>query len=81
LGRIRASSSEWRQYYERATRLRCLRGDPFRKIWRRRRILGRVGKCGATCAAVFAFTVIVVGGLWLSDHVSVRPIIDMLVVR
>ena len=77
MGRIRASSSEWRQYYERAARIRCLRGDPLRQLLRRRIVVGRIGKCMATCLAGFTFAVLVIGCLWLADHLTARAIAEV----
>ena len=72
--RVRASSSEWRQYYERAERARCRRGDPFERILRRRRALGRIGNGVAACALMVALCALVFGAVWLSDNVSWQAI-------
>ena len=74
--RVRASSSEWQQYYERAERARCRWGDPFERILRRRRALGRIGRCATCCFLVAAFFALVMGALWLSDNVSWQSIAD-----
>lgn len=77
MGRIRATSSEWRQYYEKAARFRCLHPDPVLRMLRRRKVLGRIGTCGASCAIVFTFAVLVVGSLWLWNHLNLKPVAEM----
>lgn len=53
--RRRASSSEWRQYYERADRVRAIVGDPFRAhitraIARKRLLIISCTVCGVVMA-------------------------------
>ncbi len=80
MGRIRATSSEWRQYYERAARFRCLHPDPILRMFRRRKVLGRIGKCGASCAVAFTFAILVIGTLWLWGHLNFRAVAEMVLV-
>ncbi len=42
VGRTRATTDEWRRYYDRAARARARFGDPFERHIRRRRLLSRV---------------------------------------
>lgn len=81
VGRTRASSNEWRRYYERADRARRRFSDPFLRIMRRRRLAGRVAKCGVACAAFAGFLVVIIGGLWLFSNVDWQTVADALTLK
>jgi hypothetical protein len=53
VGRPRATSNEWRQYYAQADEIRARVGDPFQRLIQRREIRTRVVRiCGLSVAAV-----------------------------
>ena len=64
-GRTRATSSEWRQYHERADRIRARVGDPFPLVIERRERRRRLFRAGMMVVAVAAMIALSGGMLWL----------------
>jgi hypothetical protein len=63
LTRARASSAEWKQYYERADRARARYGDPFRVMVERAEMRRRVD--GVAAMAIFVGLLGLIGfSLW-----------------
>lgn len=54
MGRQRATSDEWRQYYERAERARARSGDPFQRLIAREVRRARIFNVVATAVALAA---------------------------
>jgi len=75
--RPRATSEEWRQYYERADRARALLGDPFQKLMERRDLRERLVRVGMKAAAVAAMVMLIWVGIWLLNDDRLDTILNL----